>query len=265
MKSKKITIDVESIEQNWCEDDFYRIFYNVLNTAIPPFERYVIKTMREVRDDPRLEHEPRLRELVDIFVRQEIEHTKMHVPVNKKIKLDQIVTGKKTEKLTRWIQRSTPLYVSVASSAFIEFVGFGFFKSHIDQEVFYDSGMHEEMAKLWKWHVAEELEHSFVKLKVINHINNSYWLKALGMIEALVVAHLFVTILVPEIVWKDAKQNNKKFLPHLWMFLKGLAKTDWGVNRESLGQYFSKDFDPEIKEAWVADVVDKWIEETSAV
>ncbi len=83
MHSKKIDLDVTSIDPHWCEDDFYRIFYNILNAGIPPFERYVIKTMREVRDDPRLEHEPRLRELVDIFVRQEIEHTKMHVPVNK--------------------------------------------------------------------------------------------------------------------------------------------------------------------------------------
>ena len=152
----------------------------------------------------------------------------------------------------------------VHSSAFIEFVGFGFFKSHIDKDVLYNSGMHEEMAKLWKWHTAEELEHSFVKLKVINHIDNSYWLKTLGMLEALIVSQLFVTVLVPEVVWADAKANNKKFIPHLWMFLKGLAKTDWGVNRQSISQYFSKDFDPEIKEPWVAAIVDKWIEETEA-
>ncbi|CAA0101767.1 Uncharacterised protein [BD1-7 clade bacterium] len=264
MKSKRIELDIENIPQHWCEDDFYRIFYNVLNTAIPPFERYVIKTMREVRDDPRLDDQPRLRELVDIFVRQEIEHTKAHVPVNKQIELDKVATGKWTEKITRFIQRKTPLYVSVASSAFIEFVGFGFFEGHIDQGVLDNSGMQDDMAKLWKWHIAEELEHSFVKLKVINHINNSYWLKFWGMIEALIVAQLFVTVLVPEVVWRDAKQHNKRFLPHLWMFMKGLAKTDWGVNRKSLGQYFSKDFDPEIKEPWVADVIDRWIAETKA-
>lgn len=264
MKSKKITLDIDSIDPHWCEDDFYRIFYNILNTGIPPFERYVIKTMREVRDDPRLDGKPRLRELVDIFVQQEIEHTKMHIPTNKKIGLDKIVTGKYSEKLTRLIQRHTPLYVSVASSAFIEFVGFGFFKSHIDREVLYRSGMDSEMAKLWKWHTAEELEHSFVKLKVINHLNDSYWLKFWGMIEALLVSQLFVTVLVPEVVWADAKANNKKFLPHLWMFLKGLANTEWGVTRESLGNYFSKGFDPEIKEPWVADVVEKWIAESGA-
>ncbi len=87
--------------------------------------------MREVRDDPRLENEPRLRELVDVFVRQEIEHTKMHVPVNKHLELDQFPISKRTEKMTRFIQRKTPLHMSVASSAFIEFVGFGFFDSHI--------------------------------------------------------------------------------------------------------------------------------------
>ncbi|ROR97955.1 putative metal-dependent hydrolase [Sinobacterium caligoides] len=264
MKSKKINIDIDAIEKNWCEDDFYRIFYNILNAGIPPFERYVIKTMREVRDDPRLDDEPRIRELVDIFVRQEIEHTKMHIPVNRKIGLDKIKAGKFTEKITRFIQRRTPLYVSVASCAFIEFVGFGFFKSHIDKDVLYSSGMHEEMAKLWKWHTAEELEHSFVKLKVINHINNAYWLKLWGMIEGVIVAHLFVTVLIPEIVWQDAKAQNKRFLPHLWMFFKGLAKTEWGVNRHSVGQYFRKDFDPEIKQPWVAEVVEKWVAESGA-
>lgn len=264
MHSKKIDLDITSIDPHWCEDDFYRIFYNILNAGIPPFERYVIKTMREVRDDPRLEHEPRLRELVDIFVRQEIEHTKLHVPVNKQINLDKFKASVWSEKANRWIQRKTPLHMSVASSAFIEFVGFGFFESHIRKEVLYTSGMHEEMAKLWKWHTAEELEHSFVKLKVINHINNSYWLKFLGMLEALVVANLFVATLVPEVVRQDAKQHGKKFWPHLWMFMKGLAKTDWGVNRKSVGQYFSKSFDPEIKEPWVAEQIDRWIEETSA-
>ena len=264
MHSKTIQMDVKSIDIKWCEDDFYRIFYNILNAGIPPFERYVIKTMREVRDDPRLDQEPRLRELVDVFVQQEIEHTKAHVPVNKHLGLDQFAMSKRTEKMTRFIQRKTPLYMSVASSAFIEFVGFGFFESHIKQDVLYTSGMHEEMAKLWKWHTAEEMEHSFVKLKVINHIDNSYWLKLLGMIEALVVANLFVTTLIPAVVKQDAKAQGKKFWPHLWMFLKGLAKTDWGVNRQSLSQYFSKHFDPELKEPWVAELVDKWISETGA-
>ncbi len=264
MHSKKIDLAIKDIPAQWCENDFYRIFYNVLNAGIPPFERYVIKTMREVRDDPRLDDEPRLRELCDIFVRQEIEHTKAHVPVNRQIGMDNIKTGKFTEKLTRFIQRKTPLYSSVASSAFIEFVGFGFFEDHIKKDVLYSSGMHEEMAKLWKWHTAEELEHSFVKLKVINHLNNSYRLKLLGMIEALVVAHLFVTMIVPEVVYKDAKLNNKRFFPHLWMFIKGLAKTEWGVNKISVGKYFSKDFDPEIKEPWVAEQIKQWIEETKA-
>ena len=257
-------MDIKSIDKNWCEDDFYRMFYNILNAGIPPFERYVIKTMREVRDDPRLKDEPRLRELIDIFVQQEIEHTKMHVPVNKHLDLDQFPISKRTEKITRFIQRKTPLHMSVASSAFIEFVGFGFFDSHIKKEVLYSSGMHEEMAKLWKWHTAEELEHSFVKLKVINHINNSYWLKTLGLIEALIVANLYVTTLIPSVVRQDAKAQGKKFWPHLWMFMKGLAKTDWGVNRQSMRDYFSKDFDPEIKEPWIAEQIDAWIAETGA-
>ena len=264
MKSKKIELNLKNVDSSWCEDDFYRIFYNILSAGIPPFERYVIKTMREVRNDPRLANEPRLQELVDIFVQQEIEHTKAHVPVNRKLELDGFKISQRTEKWSRFIQRKTPLHMSVASAAFIEFVGFGFFDSHIKKEVLYTSGMHEEMAKLWKWHIAEELEHSFVKLKVINHINNSYWLKFLGMMEALVVANLYVTTLIPTVVRQDAEQQGKNFWPHLWMFLKGLAKTDWGVNRKSVSEYFSKNFDPEIKEPWIADQVDRWINETRA-
>jgi predicted metal-dependent hydrolase len=264
MKSKKIDIELEGIDPHWCEDDFYRIFYNILNTGIPPFERYVIRAMLSVRDDPRLDQEPRLRELIDIFVQQEAEHTRQHVRTNRKIGMDKIATGKFTEKITRFIQRRTPLYVSVASSAFIEFVGFGFFKSHIDRQVLYTSGMQNEMAKLWKWHITEEMEHSFIKLKVINHIDDSYWLKAWGMLEANVVAHLFVTVLIPEIVWKDARANGKRFLPHLFMFLNGLRGTEWGVDRESVSNYFAKGFDPEVKEPWVADVIEQWINETEA-
>lgn len=73
-----------------------------------------------------------------------------------------------------------------------------------------------------------------------------------------------MTVLIPEIVWKDAKAHGKPFWPHLLMFLRGLGDTEWGVDRESVGNYFSKDFDPEIKDAWVAEQIDQWIVETEA-
>ncbi len=265
IRSKRISVDVEEIAPDWCEDDFYRIFYNILNAAIPAFERYVIRALGEVKKDPRLNDEPRLRELINVFIRQEAEHTRQHVRTNRQIGMDQIATIEFTEKITRFIQRQTPTYVSVAASGFIEFVGFGFFKSHIDRDVLYTSGMQHEMAKLWKWHIAEELEHSFIKLKVINHLDNSYWVKACGFVEGQVMAHLFVTTLIPEIVWKDAKANGKPFWPHLFMFLRGLGDTEWGVDQESVANYFSKDFDPEIKDPWVAERIDRWVTETEAV
>lgn len=265
IKSKKVSIDLDKIEHNWCENDFYRLFYNVLNAGIPAFERYVIKSVRDVRDDPSLGDDPRLRELADVFVQQEVAHTREHMPINRKINLDNMVAGKYGEKIARFIAKFTSNNTSLAGSAFLEFVGFGFFEDHIEKDVLYTSGMHEEMAKLWKWHICEELEHSFIKLKVLNHINNSYWYKFWGFVEGFVVAHLFVTCLIPEVVWRDAKQNNKKFWPHLWMFLKGLGDTEWGVNGESIGKYFQKDFDPEIKDPWVSDQIDLWIKESGAV
>ncbi len=264
IQSKRIEIDVESIEPEWCDDDFYRIFYNILNAAIPTFERYVIRALRAVRDDPRLADEPRLRELIDVFVHQEAEHTRQHVRTNRRIGMNEIATIKVTERITRFLQRRTPVYVSVAAAGFIEFVGFGFFKSHIDRQVLDTSGMQQEMAKLWKWHIAEELEHSFIKLKVINHIDDSYWVKAGGFLEGQIMSHLFVTTLIPEIVWKDARAHGKRFWPHLWMFLKGLGDTEWGVDRESVAKYFRKGFDPEIKDPWVADRINDWIAETNA-
>lgn len=265
IRSKKIHIELDGLEPDWCEDDFYRIFYNVLNAAIPAFERYVIRSLGAVRKDPRLADEPRLQALIDVFIRQEAEHTRQHLRTNKKIGMDKIRTIRATDKVVRFIQRRTPTYVSVAGSGFIEFVGFGFFKSHIDRQVLDTAGMHHEMAKLWKWHIAEELEHSFIKLKVVNHLDDSYWIKAAGFVEGNLMSHLFVTSLVPEIVWKDAKAHGKPFLPHLWMFLKGLGDTEWGVDRESVANYFSKRFDPEVKDPWVAEQIDEWVRETQSV
>ncbi len=264
LRSRRIRVSLDGIEPKWCEDDFYRIFYNVLNAAIPAFERYVISALHEVRDDPRLEQQPRLRALIDVFIRQEAEHTRQHLRTNRRIGMDRIVTIRATERIVRFLRRLTPTYVSVASAGFLEFVGFGFFKSHIDRHVLDTSGMQLEMARLWKWHIAEELEHSFIKLKVINHLDDSYWIKALGFVEGQIVAHLIVTALIPEIVWKDARANGKRFWPHLAMFLRGLGDTEWGVDRESVGRYFAKGFDPEIKDPWVADQIERWMEETEA-
>lgn len=264
IRSKKITVDLDALAPHWCEDDFYRIFYNILNAAIPAFERYVIRALRAVQDDPRLADDPRLRELIDVFVRQEAEHTRQHVRTNRKIGMDTIATIKVTERIVRFVQRLTPVYASVASAGFIEFVGFGFFKSHIDRQVLDTAGMQQEMAKLWKWHIAEELEHSFIKLKVINHLDDAYWIKALGFVEGQLMSHLFVTTMIPEIVWKDAKAHGKRFWPHLRMFLRGLGRTDWGVDRVAVGNYFRKGFDPEIKDPWVAAKIAEWVAETRA-
>lgn len=265
IKVKTVKLDTDSLtETNWCEDDFYRIFYAVLTAGIPAFERYVIKAVRDMRDDPLLDNDPRLKELADIFVQQEIAHTRAHMPVNKQLNLDNFFMGKWGEKISRFIARLTSKKTSLAGSAFLEFVGFGFFEDHIRKDVLDASGFHQEMQKLWKWHLSEELEHSFIKLKVLNHIDNSKWYKFWGMVEALVCVQFLITILIPEIVWRDAKANNKKFWPHLRMFLKGLGDTDWGVNKQSIDNYFSKDFDPELKEAWVQDHIDKWIAESGA-
>ncbi len=264
IKVKTVSLDTQSIDQVSIKDDFYRIFYNVLSAGIPAFERYVIKAVRDMRDDPALDDDPRLRELADIFVQQEIAHTRAHMPVNKHLNLDNLVAAKWGEKISRFIARLTSTKTSLAGSAFLEFVGFGFFEDHIRKDVLDTSGFHAEMQKLWKWHLSEELEHSFIKLKVINHIDNSYWYKFWGMVEALICVQFMITVLIPELVWRDAKLTGKKFWPHLWMFLKGLGDTDWGVNRESIGKYFRKDFDPEIKEAWVQGHIDKWVTESGA-
>jgi len=264
MKSKLVSIDFDKIKKNWCEDDYYRLFYNTLNTGIPAFERYVIKAVMESRKNPKLENEPYLKELMETFIAQEKQHTKLHRHINKKLGLDKLKTISKTEKIARAIQQNSTQNINLASSAFLEFVGFGFIKDHIDHNAFYDYEMNSEIAKLWKWHLAEELEHGFVKLKVLNYLDNSYTTKALGMAQAIVVSHFYVIFLIPEVVWEDAKMINKPFLPHFFKFMKNVSKTDWGINRESLRNYFSKNFDPETHVKWKLEAIEKWVKETKA-
>ena len=82
------------------------------------------------------------------------------------------------------------------------------------------------------------------------------------MITGLIVSMCSIMSLIPEVVWRDAKAHEKAFFPHLWMFFKGLGTTDWGVDGEVMKKYFSKTFDPEIKEPWVSDLIEKWVNET---
>jgi len=91
IKVKTVDLKTETIDQVSIEDDFYRNFYNVLSAGIPAFERYVIKAVRDMRDDPSLDDDPRLRELADIFVAQEVAHTRAHMPINKHLNLDNLV------------------------------------------------------------------------------------------------------------------------------------------------------------------------------
>ena len=125
IRSKKITLDFEEIGPDWARGRLLPDLLQHPQRCHPSFESYVIRSMRAVRKDPRLDDEPRLRELIDVFIRQEAEHTRQHVRTNRKIGMDGIRTVKITDRITRFLQRLTPTYVSVAASGFIEFVGFG--------------------------------------------------------------------------------------------------------------------------------------------
>ena len=82
MKVRQPAFDFSSIRPHWAPVREFAQSYNAFSTVPAHIEPYLVKVMMKVKDVLGEEHQA-LRESIEIFNKQEVQHCKQHVAFNK--------------------------------------------------------------------------------------------------------------------------------------------------------------------------------------
>jgi len=144
----------------WLGNDPVRTaFLNALSVTFPAGESLFIEAVRRYRDAA----DPVLKEQITAFIKQETLHTREHVVFNRLIEqggYDTTAMNAYTSHRMKLARERSPLAqlaVTVALEHFTAILAHGLLSNpkHLD-------GAPEEVARLWRYHAIEEIEHKGV-------------------------------------------------------------------------------------------------------
>lgn len=144
-------------------------FWNGLSLMFPEGERFFMRSVARVRDQIR---DPELQREVAAFLRQEGVHTREHVKYNDALRAQ----GYPTEILewVSWLSLRSTQMTSARWQLAIT-CAFEHYTATLADAVLEDpavlEGASPELAALWRWHCAEELEHKAVAFDVYEELS----------------------------------------------------------------------------------------------
>jgi predicted metal-dependent hydrolase len=144
----------------WLNDDpIATAWFNALSATFPRGEAFFIEAVKAHRDgaDPKLEREIRA------FVKQEINHTREHIVFNKLAEAagyDVSFIDRRVGEMLA-LTKDRPAILNLAATMALEHFTAMFGKELLAHPAHLD-GAEPELAELWRWHSAEEIEHKGV-------------------------------------------------------------------------------------------------------
>lgn len=161
-------------------------FFDNLSVFFPVGERFFVASVRAhdayVKDEA-------LRQAVDGFCGQEGVHGREHVRYNAMLRRQgypvEAMEGR-VVRILRFVRSALPARSQLAATCALEH-----FTALMAQLILADGrvleGAHPEMAKLWRWHAAEENEHRAVAFDVFRAAGGTYLERAGVMVLATVI------------------------------------------------------------------------------
>ncbi|MFK8020500.1 MAG: metal-dependent hydrolase [Pseudomonadales bacterium] len=187
-------IEFEQSLPHWnpSEPEFSQI-NNAASTVLPHLEPYLIKVLRlakeELREELQEDRDKKLRDDIDLFIRQEANHYKLHRRYNETLYANGYDGLKDHERVLADDYRSflseRSLKFNVAYCEGFESLGL------IQAEFMFNHAGHwlkdadEAVRSLWEWHLAEEYEHRRVCYDVYKRLYGGYFYRLYGLIFAI--------------------------------------------------------------------------------
>lgn len=180
-----------NIRPHWAPVPEFAQSYNAFSTVPAHIEPFLVKVMMKVKDELGDEHAA-LKEDIETFNKQEVQHCKQHVAFNKRLYEEGYPGMKDLEKpyrddYQRFLKEKS-LKFNVAYCEGFEAMGSAASQVFFEELDEFLEGADEEAMDLWKWHLAEEFEHREVAFKAFHALNGhgpiAYFKRIYGFLYA---------------------------------------------------------------------------------
>lgn len=233
------------IPRHWVSGDpFATHFLNALSSTFPFGEAFFVRSVRHYQD--RIE-DPVLRNRIRGFAGQEAQHSRVH-DEHMQLLVEQGYGALETrnrffDRLLHWHNRKTPRF-SLAVTAALEHLTAILVRQMLLQPDRFLAEMDPAMARVWRWHALEEVEHKSVAFDVLMEVAPGRGLRAFAMAVDTLDLVSEVSQRMVYMLWRDGLlfdsrvwRKGLRFLFGRGGFLRGTA-ADYAA-------WFRADFHPD--------------------
>jgi predicted metal-dependent hydrolase len=168
VKVRKPQFDFGAVRPHWAPVIEFAHRFNAASAVPAHIEPYLIKVMMRVKD-VLPSSEKKLREDIELFNKQEVQHCKQHVAFNRMLYRSGYPDMERLEQpfaddYGRFLSTKS-LRFNVAYCEGFEALGSASSQVLFEEMREFLNGADENAVELWKWHLAEEFEHREVCFK----------------------------------------------------------------------------------------------------
>jgi uncharacterized protein len=199
MQVRRPTFDFSKVERYYYGNNAVAThIMNALHVLVPIGELFFIRAVRNLFDDAPAEQRARLKQ----FIGQESVHDQVHRQFWARLREQ----GLPVDSFARFfkataIETMEPIVKSFLGNKMLlsSTVGFEHYTAALADTAFQPNSrllvdMQKEVAEMMGWHAAEEIEHKSVAFDMLNAIDDSYVLRAVGMVLGSTILSLYTAI-----------------------------------------------------------------------
>ena len=162
MQVRRPQLDFTNFRPHWAPVLEFAQSYNAFSTVPAHIEPFLVKVMMKVKDKLGDRH-AKLRQDIEIFNKQEVQHCKQHVAFNRLLYQSGYAGMEELEKPYKadyeHFLANKSLRFNVAYCEGFEAMGSSAGQVFFEELDEYLEGADQAAVDLWKWHLAEEFEH----------------------------------------------------------------------------------------------------------
>lgn len=194
IQPRKVTFDVSSVPRHWnAGDPVLTRFFDALSVHFPEGERFFIQSVRHFQDQV---SDPKLRDDIRHFIRQEGQHGIVHDRFNDVMAGQGINIERTTANLRRFIrltQKHLPKKYQLAMTAAFEHFTATLGEAMLKEETDMFREADPVMRAMFLWHGVEEVEHKAVAYDLYQNVaGGGYFTRASALIVGTLMVHLVV-------------------------------------------------------------------------
>jgi predicted metal-dependent hydrolase len=186
VRPRRVHFSYEDLPRHWFGGDPVATHVaNGLHLLFPAGERFFVRSVRHYL--PLFENDPEMKALIRGFAGQEAAHSKEHEKVAEILEAQGYEVADFMKRFEKWTFETLEPYIPpalrLAATAACEHYTAMLAEDAFTEE-FFRTHAHEGIRSLLMWHAAEEIEHKAVAFDVLQRVNDSWALRAAGMVLA---------------------------------------------------------------------------------